>query len=219
MDSVTWCSVFTKEMCGIKLVDLHWPSNVSLSRCSSALVVKPSGHHLKLALKMQNYAKAMFKPMRWGLNTHSMSPWSISKHNLLYFMSVKQHSPVRPAIHLKKRNIGLHNFMVHCLMSCPVLIYVRLNLLVSVKTLVFVLLQTIITDSLISVCACVCVCQAAEGWGDSRRLLLLCWLPKTQCRDCCLSPGQVPPPPYSSCCLSLDYFSCSTLISVTLKVF
>lgn len=30
----------------------------------SALVVKPSGHHLKLALKMRNYAKAMFKPMR-----------------------------------------------------------------------------------------------------------------------------------------------------------
>lgn len=27
-------------------------------------VVKPSGHHLKLALKMRNLAKAMFKPMR-----------------------------------------------------------------------------------------------------------------------------------------------------------
>lgn len=27
-------------------------------------VVKPSGHHLKLALKFQNFGKAMFKPMR-----------------------------------------------------------------------------------------------------------------------------------------------------------
>ncbi|KAK1881110.1 Pseudokinase FAM20A [Dissostichus eleginoides] len=32
--------------------------------CDCTQVVKPSGHHLKLALKMQNFGKAMFKPMR-----------------------------------------------------------------------------------------------------------------------------------------------------------
>lgn len=36
--------------------------NVSISCLPT--VVKPSGHHLKLALKMRNLAKAMFKPMR-----------------------------------------------------------------------------------------------------------------------------------------------------------
>lgn len=41
-------------------------SHMFFSSHPSALVVKPSGHHLKLALKMETYAKAMFKPMRWG---------------------------------------------------------------------------------------------------------------------------------------------------------
>lgn len=40
------------------------PSGLCLCFRVAALVVKPSGHHLKLALKMQNFAKAMFKPMR-----------------------------------------------------------------------------------------------------------------------------------------------------------
>lgn len=50
---------------------------------SSALVVKPSGHHLKLTLKMQNYAKAMFKPMRWGLKPPLVIPRSLS--NAVYW--------------------------------------------------------------------------------------------------------------------------------------
>ncbi|KAI5609728.1 pseudokinase FAM20A isoform X1, partial [Silurus asotus] len=32
--------------------------------CDCSQVVKPSGHHLKLALKFQDFGKAMFKPMR-----------------------------------------------------------------------------------------------------------------------------------------------------------
>lgn len=40
--------------------------NICLGDMVSFPVVKPSGHHLKLALKMSNFAKVMFKPMRWG---------------------------------------------------------------------------------------------------------------------------------------------------------
>lgn len=92
-----------REMCGIHCVvyielleclyckpDIPGPANVCCSFCLSAAVVKPSGHHLKLALKMNNFAKAMFKPMRWGLNLHLMSTWSSSNTINSFFMSVLQ---------------------------------------------------------------------------------------------------------------------------------
>lgn len=46
-----------------KVFCAHEKSNPLPPGCS-ATVVKPSGHHLKLALKMQDYGKVMFKPMR-----------------------------------------------------------------------------------------------------------------------------------------------------------
>lgn len=79
-----------KEMRGIAWVpycvpDIASPSNVCCSFCLFVAVVKPSGHHLKLALKMHNFAKAMFKPMRWGLNLHLMSTW-FSSNNVNSFL-------------------------------------------------------------------------------------------------------------------------------------
>lgn len=88
----------------------HWPS----AFFSFCLVVKPSGHHLKLALKMQNYAKAMFKPMRWGLNPHSMSPWPVSNTMcwILCQWNIALYIPL--CIHLNRYNVGVHEIFLSC---------------------------------------------------------------------------------------------------------
>lgn len=50
-------------------------------------MVKPSGHHLKLALKMQDYGKVMFKPMRWEEAT-TFSWFKTKTDPLLWFLHV-----------------------------------------------------------------------------------------------------------------------------------
>ncbi|KAF0025262.1 hypothetical protein F2P81_022143 [Scophthalmus maximus] len=55
-----------KDMARMRVVNADYTQDEKALKgtCDCTQVVKPSGHHLKLALKMHNFAKAMFKPMR-----------------------------------------------------------------------------------------------------------------------------------------------------------
>uniref|UniRef100_A0A3P8RSD7 FAM20A golgi associated secretory pathway pseudokinase n=1 Tax=Amphiprion percula TaxID=161767 RepID=A0A3P8RSD7_AMPPE len=58
-------------------------------------VVKPSGHHLKLALKMKNFAKAMFKPMRQQRDEET-------PEDSFYFVDFQRHNAEIAAFHLDR---------------------------------------------------------------------------------------------------------------------
>lgn len=63
--------------------------------CDCTQVVKPSGHHLKLALKMQNLAKAMFKPMRQRRGDQT-------PEDFFYFVDFQRHNAEIAAFHLDR---------------------------------------------------------------------------------------------------------------------
>lgn len=63
--------------------------------CDCSQVVKPSGHHLKLALKMSNFAKVMFKPMRQ--QRHEETP-----EDFFYFVDFQRHNAEIAAFHLDR---------------------------------------------------------------------------------------------------------------------
>ncbi|XP_034415373.1 pseudokinase FAM20A isoform X2 [Cyclopterus lumpus] len=63
--------------------------------CDCTQVVKPSGHHLKLALKMQNFAKAMFKPMRQQRDEET-------PEDVFYFVDFQRHNAEIAAFHLDR---------------------------------------------------------------------------------------------------------------------
>uniref|UniRef100_A0A8C7CKG5 FAM20A golgi associated secretory pathway pseudokinase n=1 Tax=Oncorhynchus kisutch TaxID=8019 RepID=A0A8C7CKG5_ONCKI len=59
------------------------------------IMVKPSGHHLKLALKMQNFGKAMFKPMRQQRDQETPG-------DVFYFVDFQRHNAEIAAFHLDR---------------------------------------------------------------------------------------------------------------------
>uniref|UniRef100_A0A8C6TLG9 FAM20A golgi associated secretory pathway pseudokinase n=1 Tax=Neogobius melanostomus TaxID=47308 RepID=A0A8C6TLG9_9GOBI len=63
--------------------------------CDCTQVVKPSGHHLKLALKMSNFAKVMFKPMRQQRNEET-------PEDFFYFVDFQRHNAEIAAFHLDR---------------------------------------------------------------------------------------------------------------------
>lgn len=63
--------------------------------CDCTQVVKPSGHHLKLALKMRNLAKAMFKPMRQQRDEET-------PEDVFYFVDFQRHNAEIAAFHLDR---------------------------------------------------------------------------------------------------------------------
>ncbi|KAG7506374.1 hypothetical protein JOB18_004008 [Solea senegalensis] len=63
--------------------------------CDCTKVVKPSGHHLKLALKMKNFAKAMFKPMRQQRD-------DVTPEDFFYFVDFQRHNAEIAAFHLDR---------------------------------------------------------------------------------------------------------------------
>ncbi|XP_062859512.1 pseudokinase FAM20A [Trichomycterus rosablanca] len=63
--------------------------------CDCSQVVKPSGHHLKLALKFQDFGKAMFKPMRQ--ERHEETP-----EDFFYFVDFQRHNAEIASFHLDR---------------------------------------------------------------------------------------------------------------------
>ncbi|XP_072229475.1 pseudokinase FAM20A isoform X1 [Leuresthes tenuis] len=63
--------------------------------CDCTQVVKPSGHHLKLALKMRNFAKVMFKPMRQQRDEET-------PEDFFYFVDFQRHNAEIAAFHLDR---------------------------------------------------------------------------------------------------------------------
>ncbi|MGH0136072.1 UNVERIFIED_CONTAM: hypothetical protein FKN15_019030 [Acipenser sinensis] len=58
-------------------------------------VVKPSGHHLKLSLKFQDFGKAMFKPMRQERDEET-------PEDFFYFIDFQRHNAEIAAFHLDR---------------------------------------------------------------------------------------------------------------------
>ncbi|XP_028331907.1 pseudokinase FAM20A [Gouania willdenowi] len=63
--------------------------------CDCSQVVKPSGHHLKLALKMRNLAKVMYKPMRQQRDDET-------PEDVFYFVDFQRHNAEIASFHLDR---------------------------------------------------------------------------------------------------------------------
>ncbi|XP_036395204.1 pseudokinase FAM20A [Megalops cyprinoides] len=63
--------------------------------CDCSQVVKPSGHHLKLALKLKDFGKAMFKPMRQERDQET-------PEDFFYFVDFQRHNAEIAAFHLDR---------------------------------------------------------------------------------------------------------------------
>ncbi|XP_041937828.1 pseudokinase FAM20A [Alosa sapidissima] len=63
--------------------------------CDCSQVVKPSGHHLKLALKFKDFGKSMFKPMRQERNEQT-------PEDVFYFVDFQRHNAEIAAFHLDR---------------------------------------------------------------------------------------------------------------------
>ncbi|XP_066521953.1 pseudokinase FAM20A [Hoplias malabaricus] len=63
--------------------------------CDCTQVVKPSGHHLKLALKLQDFGKAMFKPKR-------QERYEETPEDLFYFVDFQRHNAEIASFHLDR---------------------------------------------------------------------------------------------------------------------
>ncbi|KAM9336518.1 pseudokinase FAM20A [Symphorus nematophorus] len=86
-----------KEMQSMTVISADYTQDEKALKgaCDCTQVVKPSGHHLKLALKMQNFAKAMFKPMRQQRDKET-------PEDFFYFVDFQRHNAEIAAFHLDR---------------------------------------------------------------------------------------------------------------------
>lgn len=86
-----------KDMEGMTVVSADYTQDEKALKgvCDCTQVVKPSGHHLKLALKMRNFAKAMYKPMRQQRD-------EVTPEDFFYFVDFQRHNAEIAAFHLDR---------------------------------------------------------------------------------------------------------------------
>ncbi|XP_039991314.1 pseudokinase FAM20A isoform X2 [Xiphias gladius] len=86
-----------KDMEGMIVISADYTQDEKALKgaCDCTQVVKPSGHHLKLALKMRNFAKAMFKPMRQQRDEETPA-------DFFYFVDFQRHNAEIAAFHLDR---------------------------------------------------------------------------------------------------------------------
>ncbi|KAK7919798.1 hypothetical protein WMY93_011082 [Mugilogobius chulae] len=86
-----------QDMKSMKVINADYTQDEKALKgaCDCAQVVKPSGHHLKLALKMHNLGKVMFKPMRQ--QRHEETP-----EDFFYFVDFQRHNAEIAAFHLDR---------------------------------------------------------------------------------------------------------------------
>ncbi|XP_041828938.1 pseudokinase FAM20A [Melanotaenia boesemani] len=86
-----------KEMQNMTVVSADYTQDEKALKgaCDCTQVVKPSGHHLKLALKLRNFAKVMFKPMRQQRDEET-------PEDFFYFVDFQRHNAEIAAFHLDR---------------------------------------------------------------------------------------------------------------------
>ncbi|KAK6478272.1 pseudokinase FAM20A-like isoform X1 [Huso huso] len=86
-----------KDMGKIDIINADYTQDEKILKgiCDCTQVVKPSGHHLKLSLKFQDFGKAMFKPMRQERDEET-------PEDFFYFIDFQRHNAEIAAFHLDR---------------------------------------------------------------------------------------------------------------------